>query len=55
MLAYDRDDAVKRIVFIVITWLYPEQLARWAKALQQDVDLFGDRAFKEGWPRDLRK
>jgi len=24
--------------------------SHWLKAMQQDVDLFGDRAFEEGWP-----
>jgi hypothetical protein len=29
--------------------------SHWLKTLQQDVDLFGERAFKEGWPRDPKR
>jgi len=30
-----------------------ERLANshWLKAMQRDVELFGDRAFQEGWPK----
>lgn len=27
--------------------------SHWLKAMQQDVELFGDRAFNEGWPKKL--